>query len=192
MALAMFTEIQKDHILDVKQQIQQHVWKMQETPWADNYVIPWNHIFLSGGAIASLIQGETPKDWDYYFYDTVSMEHLSEHLQEEQHLDHVADVDPKYAQIIVNSGRPQGKMVTLNAITLKSTDSFITMLTGTPMEVTKTFDYVHCTPFYSIGTDELYISPLQYKACRLRLLIVNNEANVKETREQKFKARGYR
>lgn len=181
----MFNFTQRGHILSVKKKIQAMVEVMQTREWTDGYILPWDKMYLTGGAIASLIQGEKPKDLDFYFTDEAFMLAMRAHLL--HHKQHIADVDPKYKEVLGENG----KMITANAITMDDGASFITMIWGTPEQIKSTFDYVHCTPHYSLADKLLYISPKQYTAAVNKVLIVNNESSVKEYRTTKFKERGY-
>lgn len=182
-----FTNKQTVELLTVKAYIEEHIERMFRQPWSEAYILPWDCMFLSGGAIASMIQEQEPKDWDFYFGDFAMMDRMKEHLTDPVHRQHVADVDPKYLEVYGEDG----KMITANAITMKDKSSFITMIAGSPEQIKGTFDYVHCTPHYSIVEKKLYISPKQYHAAKEKRLIVNNAGSIKSYREAKFKERGY-
>lgn len=178
----MFTDIEKQIIHKVKDQIQKRFDYFKKTPYYKPE-LPWNKVYLSGGAIASLLQLEEPKDWDFYFEDQDSMVTFSSHLRGCELF--VADVDSKYGDYGVN-----GKMITANAITMDDGNSFITKFFGEPKNVKRQFDYVHCTPHYQNGT--LYISEKQFDAIVNKKLYVVNPTNVKPYREAKFLERGYK
>lgn len=168
-------------ILAVKQRIKQRVEKFRTVPYYQ-IDLPWNALFLSGGAICSLLNDEEPNDWDWYFKDVDAMFKFQQHLKNCELF--IKDVDPKYGDFGTN-----GKMVTAKAITMDDNNSFITMISNTPEKIKKTFDYVHCTPHYEWG--KLFISKKQYNACVNKKLIVNNKDMVKEYRRQKFLKRGW-
>jgi hypothetical protein len=102
--------------------------------------------------------------------------------------DEVADVNEKYSDFIGKDG----KMITANSITMKDGNSFITKYYGDINHVKKHFDFLHCTPHYSLKEEKLYISQRQYDACLNKKLIVNNSKVIKKHRVIKFKERGYR
>ena len=181
----MFTNKQTAEILTVKAYIEEHIQRMLQQPWAEPFILPWDNIILSGGCIASLLQGQQPKDWDFYFTDFIMMDRMATHLKGQRQ--YIADVDPKYLEVLGDNG----KMITANAITMKDTSSFITMISGTADQIKMSFDYVHCTPHYSIKEKKLYISPKQYAAGKNKVLLVNNAGLIKEYRESKFRERGY-
>lgn len=184
--MSNFSHQENTKIMYVKTKIQAHVSKMKKEPWAEGYILPWNHMILSGGAIASLLQNDVPNDWDFYFTENSMMTSMKSHL--EAKLEHVKDVDEKYAEKVCIDG----KLVTANAITMKDNSSFITMFAGRPDFIKSTFDYVHCTPHYDMATDLLHISIKQYRACVDKVLYVNNQAAISNKRRDKFLARGYK
>ena len=181
----IFTNKQTEDILTVKAYIEEHVDRMLHQPWAEPFILPWEHVILSGGAIASLLQGQQPKDWDFYFTDYNMMDRMANHLKSQR--EYIADVDPKYLEVLGDNG----KMITANAITMKDTSSFITLVAGTAEQIKASFDYVHCTPHYSIKEKKLYISPKQYATAKNKVLLVNNASQIKGYRESKFRERGY-
>lgn len=185
---AMFTEDQKQHILEVKKKIQMHIVEIWMYDVKYSRALRLDKLNLSGGAIASLLQGETPKDWDFYFEDQISCENFEHAILSNVDKVEVADVDPKYGDYIGQDG----KMITANSITMKDGNSFITKYYGDISDVKKEFDFLHCTPHYSLKEETLYISRKQYDACVHKHLIVNNPKAVKSHRIQKFKERGYK
>ena len=178
-----FTESEINTILTCKLRIQEKIVKCREALWWTS-LVDENKIFLSGGAIASLLQFQTPRDWDFYFLDKGVSERFDKRVRAD-YMSAVQDVKENYAESV----GVDGKLITANAITMYNQTSFITLLSGTPEEIRSTFDYVHCMPYYYNGT--LFITKRQYDACVKRYLIVNNEVNVKPYREQKFLSRGY-
>jgi len=177
----MFTEQDTEKILSVKEKIYQRVLAFKKTPYW-NPDLPWKNLFLSGGAICSLLNDEEPNDWDWYFKDLDTMNQFQSHLVKCELF--IKDVNEKYGDFGVN-----GKMITGKAITMDDNNSFITMISAKALWIKKTFDYVHCTPHYDTGT--LYISEKQYFACKNKKLIVNNPSMVKEYRREKFTKRGW-
>lgn len=185
--LDMFPKDVVENIHFCKESIQSHFKKMAEQPWFDaGLAVDWSKFYLAGGAIASLLQGEKPKDWDIYSESQFDMKMVEDMIM--KHADHIADVSENYVGVFgVN-----GKMITANAITMKDGTSFITKLYLPPNEMKKTFDFIHCTPHYDISKKTLYISPRQYISIVNKTLI-RNMGNIPQTwREEKFKKRGYK
>jgi len=183
----MFTQEQKDHIQEVKKKIQMHIVEVWMYDVKYTRALRLDKINLSGGAIASLLQGQEPKDWDFYFEDQSSCETFEQAILSNVDKVEVADVNPKYGDYIGKDG----KMITANSITMKDGNSFITKFYGEIDDIKKEFDFVHCMPHYSLKEEKLYISYNQYDACVNKKLIVNNPKKVKSHRIIKFKERGY-
>ena len=179
----MFTQTEIEHIYEVKQKIISKIVKMIEEPWFDTS-ISFDRAYLAGGAIASLIQGEEPKDWDIYFDMLSEAEHCAKILKSK---DGVKDVAADYLVTPDNNG----KMITANAITMQGNYSFIHSIAGKPSEIKKSFDYVHCMAHFSFQDDTLYISRSIYDAAKNKKLVINNPENIKTYRKEKFLERGY-
>ena len=184
-----FTPAEREHIQAVKQTLIRKLYDpitgLLSVPFSNDNTsfadIARSDLFLSGGAIASLLQGDEPKDLDIYSH--VSLDGLFKTKLIDEHFD---DIDNAYGESEVD-----GKIVTPNAITMKKGVQFILMQSGTPAQIKKTFDYVHCTPHFSFADNKLYISKKQYDACVNKKLIVNNHTAVSNRRIEKFKQRGY-
>jgi hypothetical protein len=145
--------------------------------------------FVSGGCIASLLQGGVPNDWDVWFYGEEFAQRVKKlYTEDPSYQNEVATMEEKYRDVIADDKR---LLVTENATTLKNGIQIITKYYGSPEEVRKTFDYVHCLPYYDAMQDKLYISRDQYDCCNAKILKVNNLDNLKEYRRQKFLNRGY-
>ena len=181
----MFTDRQKTHITQVKLTIRDHIKKsIVHSKYSD--AVPWEDVYLSGGAIASLFQGETPKDWDFYFRHEDAMNTFVSRLKTID--DEIADVAAHYAEFLGQ----EGKMITANSVTMRDKNSFITKVFGEPNQVKQSFDFLHCTVHYDVKQDLLYISPRQYEMCVNKKLFVNNSKLVTTHRIEKFKKRGYK
>lgn len=179
------TVIDKYLVMDVKKECQKTVAIAKAQPWAKT--IPWHNLYITGGFIASHLQRTKPKDVDFYFEDEGPMDYTIALLSDPMYKDFIADVDPKYRDVI---GR-DGKMITEWAITMKTGHSFITKHWGEPKELKQTFDYVHCCAHYELGSDQLFISEAQYVAATQKRLMVNNPLTFTNKREEKFLLRGY-
>ena len=187
----MFTPEQISHITSVKQKLREFHESCCDQLWGaivSGYYR--NSPFISGGAIASLLQGETPNDYDYYF----GIPPFSDVVKwSEKYSDHIMDSVEYYR---LQGGNPDPSdtgtpLVSENAITMRNTAQIIYRLHGTPSEIKSTFDYVHCTPHYDVVDDTLYISKQQYDCCVNKMLVINNKDRVTSHRREKFKKRGY-
>jgi hypothetical protein len=184
----LFTEEQVKEIKTVKIALRHAIDQMLLREWFDNGLpFTWDKIHVSGGAIASLIQGEKPKDIDIYFEDGID-QGIMRNLILGKGYQHIKDVDEDYK----TSFGQNGKRITETAITMKDGESFIIMPPDSIKNITKLFDYVHCMPYYNIGKDELRISMEQYLCCKYKLLVVNNKDSLVQYRTEKFIKRGYK
>lgn len=150
-------------------------------------VVAKEQFFVSGGCIASLIQGEMPKDIDIWCRDEDVMAQTIKWYEKIQpHRFMLAEA--KYRDVPVG-----GKMITENAVTLVEGIQLIRRKSGEVKEITDTFDFVHCKPYYDLKDDKLYISKEQYDLCKKKKLKVNNMDAYQSSpwRSQKFIARGY-
>lgn len=182
----MFTEYEKHKIKEAKDTIKFRIEELKKFDWGQE-LFNEDNIFLSGGAIGSLLREEVPKDWDFYFY-TQSVAVLFKEYIERKHYDMIKEVNSAYME----HSDSNGKLITANAITLKTDDSFIFTFAGQPEEVRKHFDFVHCKPYYVLKEDKLFISKEQYDACVNKKLIKNTTPeNIKLWREQKFLNKGF-
>ena len=182
----LFSEDEQKRIQSVKVSILEHIDAMIAQRWfAPEIAIAWSKVYLSGGAIASLLQGEKPKDWDFYCEDRSTMEDIRSMLLAKK--EYVKSVDEKYTEVY----GIDGKMITSQAITMDDGSSFITFMFGKPEVIKSSFDYVHCMAHYHLTSKTLYISPATYQAAVNKRLVPNNTANIKEWRTKKFLDRGY-
>lgn len=95
-----------------------------------------DHVFVSGGAICSLINGEQPNDYDVYCKNELTAKSFSKFFSVQHNQHSVADVNEKYRDFEGTNG----KVITENAVTLKSGLQIITGNYGTPKDVRSTFD----------------------------------------------------
>ena len=181
-AIDIFTAEEMLQILALKSNIRSKMIYLKKLLPAVYY----DDMFLSGGSIASIIQGQHPKDWDVYFINDDTQKAVID-LFMADHPDEIAVVDEKYREV----SDSDGKMITENAMTLKNKIQFIIKHNGTPDEVRETFDFVHCKPYYHCGKDQLFISREQYDLCRDKKLKINNIKSVTIWRQSKFEQRGY-
>lgn len=180
MDITNFGQLEITNILSAKAKIRLKMAYFQK--FFKNYL---DDMFLSGGAIASLLQAQEPKDWDVYFKTQSTQNVVLDHFKIEQE-DEIADYDEKYRDFGGN------KIVTENATTLKNGIQLITKHNGQPQDIRSTFDFVHCMPYYELSSDTLYISREQYDLCVGKILKINNPKAVTRWRQSKFEERGYK
>lgn len=143
------------------------------------------NMFLSGGAIATALQGKMPNDFDIYCKNDKQVLAISSYYR--LNSEKVADVNENYQEYLGKDG----KMITTHAITMANKIQFITNRFGTPEEIRNDFDYMHCKPYLDFDTGLLHISKQQYDACVQKRLVVNNPEVITIRRRDKFVERGY-
>ena len=185
--MSAFTDHEIEHILRVKltikNMIQPFILKLLLNSTTSGLT---TKMFVSGGVTASLINDEKPNDIDVYFTEYDSMNIITDFIKL-KHWDYIKSVSENYREYLgVN-----GKLITENAITLDDGVQLITKAYGKPEGIRKTFDFVHCTPYYSLADDKLYISRQQYDAIVKQQLITNSSMMPTPGRIEKFKKRGY-
>lgn len=152
---------------------------------ADLHKIIIEECVLSGGAIASCIRHETPNDFDLYFKTNEGMDRFTKFMALKQNQNVIKDADAKYSSTLLS-----GKLVTANATTLFNDLQFITL--STFEEQQKSFDFIHCKPYYDINEAKLFISKPEFDSIIERRLVINNQNAVTEKRLKKFKDRGWK
>ena len=179
----MFTESEKAHIIETKNDIRHRIEQYKNIYPG----LPWVSIFLSGGAICSILRNEQVNDFDFYFKTELSRKVAIETLTLLYKL-YIKEYDPKYAALTNQSG----KLITDNAITMVDGAQFITCMHGQPEEIKKSFDYLHCCPHYYIDTAQLFISKSQYDAIMNKKLVYCDPVRLaKPFRQEKFMSRGW-
>jgi hypothetical protein len=180
---------EQDKIRQLKAQVETTVtFKLLELP-AMLWELLMEKSILTGGAISSIVHKENVNDYDLYLNDHADITKFNELLKDPDVIAKVQDVNPKYmADVLID-----GKLVTSRAVTFKNKLQVITMNTS---DARKTFDYVHCMPYFDIKNKKLYISRMQFDAIKHKKLVknVNGQTNysMEEYRKQKFIDRGWK
>lgn len=187
--MSVFSRDETNEILAVKNDIKTYVNGTKHLyHWAKNIFNRPEYFYISGGAIASMLNKEVPKDFDVYCRDQKAGDAVRE-LLTLQYTPEIKNVDEKYRE--VDCWKISGKMVTEKSITMNNNMSFIVMNYGEPSEIKASFDFLHCTPHYDIADDKLYISRAQYDSIKSKTLVVNNPDRVVLHRLEKFTTRGW-
>lgn len=187
-AIEHFTASESARILIAKEHIQQKLESFNMTIRKLNHMLEFSY-FLSGGAIGSLLRdGERVNDYDiYFFYEMDANQIFNLYEKDPSYENEVAVMDEKYRDFTANGG----KLITENATTLKNGIQLIRKHYGQPGEIRKTFDFVHCMPYYDSRDKKLYISREQYDLNVLKKLKRNNGNLFASHREEKFLKRGW-
>lgn len=184
-----FSKEETDEILVAKNIIKTYVNGTKHLyAWSKNIFNRPEYFYISGGAIASILLNEAPKDFDVYCRDQKAGDAVRE-LLTSAYSSQIKDVDEKYRE--VDCWKIPGKMVTEKSITMNNNMSFIVMNYGEPDKIKASFDFLHCTPHYDIADDKLYISRAQYDSIKSKTLVVNNPDKIVIHRLEKFTTRGW-
>lgn len=147
--------------------------------------------YITGGAIGSMLRGEKVNDYDVYFSKAENAQ-AAKNLIVSKYQNYIKEVQNSYMELEID-----GKLVTVNAVTLKNDIQLITGFYGDPKDVRSKFDFVHTMPYYLNDALDmnniLYISKLQYDCCMHKKLVVNNMESVKRNakRIEKLRERGW-
>jgi hypothetical protein len=158
------------------------------TAWGHLVLMVASNLFVTGGAIASLLNDDPLKDIDVYCKDHTTIDVISNFLL--SHEKDIQDVDEQYREVEI--WKIPGKMVTENSITMNNKFSFITRTHGSPAEIKTSFDFLHCTPHFDPSENKLHISRAQYDSIVTKTLVVNNPEKVTRWRTEKFSQRGWK
>lgn len=181
-----FGAYEQEKILEVKSTVKSLISPFVKKVMIGDSFTHVQRMFVSGGVTASLLHGEKPNDIDMYFLDEETMKVIT-NLIKKNHWNYIKSVSESYREYFGT----EGKLITENAITLEDDVQLITKTYGRPEYVRKTFDFVHCTPYYSLADDKLYISRQQYDSIMNQQLITNSPIMPTPHRIEKFKKRGY-
>lgn len=150
-----------------------------------------NHCVLSGGCFVSLLHEQKVNDWDLWCIDAAKIPIMEELLASytKEEADEIPVENPAYMEQFVD-----GKIITVNAITLKNKVQFIKMTDFT--EAKKSFDFEHCRISYYPGSEVMYMSQTQFECIRDKQLIPTRPLNEYKDnvmrRLNKFTQRGWK
>lgn len=148
-----------------------------------------NDCILSGSCISSIYHGEEPKDYDFWMKPTpfLKVEAIRQNIIK-NYSANIVDISENYGGVTVNS-KPD-LCVTANAITFKNKFQLITL--ADYYTARKTFDFVHCMPYFDFADDKFFISEQQFKVIQQKKLVSQNPGNIiAPFRIEKFKNRGW-
>jgi len=148
-----------------------------------------NDCILSGSSISSIYHGEEPKDYDFWMKPTpfLKVEAIRQNIIELYSAD-ILDISENYGGVTVNS-KPD-LCVTANAITFKNKFQLITLKDY--YSARKTFDFVHCLPYFDFMEDNFFISERQFSIIQQKRLVLQRPGDiVVPYRVEKFENRGW-
>lgn len=180
----MFNDIELIEIERVKTEIRE---KLKSFKFPTEVSKLLRKSILTGGASASLFNGEKVKDWDIYLTDANDIKVFEALIPDL--LDMIEDIDEKYGGSNLATIH-KGKLVTARAVTFKNGVQIITMHSA---DARKSFDYIHAMPYFDLQTMTYHISRRQYVSIKRKILIKNpNGQEPASYRTSKFLERGWK
>jgi hypothetical protein len=174
----------------LKFELAQKLWpKLHELPDTLSHFIRYKCV-LSGGCFASILQGEEPKDYDFWCLNIIDLPELQSHMDAyaEKDSENIKVENPAYMDQFVN-----GKIVTVNATTLKNGIQLIKLSNYATAK--DSFDFEHCRVSYIPETTTLYMSQTQYNSIRTKKLVPTQTVDMSnpatQRRVAKFTGRGW-
>lgn len=137
-----------------------------------------NNVYVTGGSIVSLLSGDRVNDYDLYFRTVMSASLVAEHYAREIGEVMVPVINPDRVSIkipdvgvyiapkqetigdgplAVEPFTHQVACITSNAVTLTDKIQLILRFVGSPDDVHKNFDFIHCTSYFDYKKNELVI-----------------------------------
>ena len=122
--------------------------------------------FVTGGSVVSLLLGEAVNDYDIYFTKEevalkVALHYAKDKVTEIASAPGAVNITVRSSGIWLNNKEElkpyEPKCITSNAISLNDKVQLITKFVGTPDEVHKNFDFVHCMCYYDPFGDNLVV-----------------------------------
>ena len=185
-----FSESDKTKILRLKSSIASY-YNLQMKKIGDRHLESffYTHCVISGGMISALFHDEAVHDIDLYCKDKLMMQSIKDYIVNSgKNIKSIESYELDSDGNKVSKG-PAHPCVTENAVTLTNDVQFIYIDTW-PNAQSK-FDFVHCMPYYDIGTQKLYISEAQFNAIKNKRLIPTGKVETKEKRIDKYVKRGW-
>lgn len=151
---------------EIKEQLEIQLNKFLDTYTPKPFLLSKDDVFIAGGAIASLLRGEEPKDFDFYYKRSNFLMALDTNID-----------------IITNP----------RSYTIKDTKyQLIFCVNGEPEKVISTFDFLHTKTYYH--NKELYLPENVLKSIESEYLIYDGGSNPINSflRALKFVKRGWK
>jgi hypothetical protein len=184
----IWTQDEIDYLLEKKKHLSNMIPGIRESLKEFGNEDAFYDCYISGGAIASILQNEIPNDIDLYFVSVKNAEYFKIFFTNPQN-------KIKYSVVTSSDGRDSYNgphvFVSNNAATLASKLQLIYSKHGIPKNVTQTFDLLHCISWYSPSSDKLYTYHHIFDVIKNKQMIQNTKYPVSPKRIAKFKSRGY-
>lgn len=144
---------------------------------------------LTGGAVSSVYHNTSVSDWDVYLTSEQAMHEFNQLVQHDVVVKSmIQDVTKEYRSSIGKDG----KLITENAVTFKNNVQVITRSLAD--EARKTFDFIHCMPYYDLKNHMFYISKKQFTSIKDKVIYINSntKSTFENSRALKYIKRGWK
>jgi hypothetical protein len=170
---------------DIRRKVTENASGIHDVLW----LLLRNDCILSGSCISSIFHGEEPKDYDFWMKPKPfsKAEFIRQNIIEKYSAD-ILDISENYGGAGAK-GEPD-LCVTANAITFKNKFQLITL--ADYYTARKSFDFVHCLPYFDFEEDKFFISESQFSIIQQKWLISQHPGNIiSPHRVGKFESRGW-
>lgn len=123
-------------------------------------------IYISGGAICSLLLDEKPRDYDIYFNSVIVLEDLIYYYVptikiDKQYITTVRkfNIDEKFVDTVIPlTNGACGIKITKTALILDTNLQIVINRIGNINDITQQMDFIHCTNYYDYAYDKLVLN----------------------------------
>ena len=182
----MFTDTEQLEIVRVRDRVQSKLRELISDLPTESYP-NFKEMILTGGCFASLFHNEEPNDWDVYLRDIDTAQEFDGMVMGDvTMMALVKDVNPAYRV----ATKVRSKVITENAVSFKNG---LQVITNNDKSGRKSFDFIHCMPYFDMATQKLFISRLQYDCIKQKKLMKNPDhaRELSGHRIDKFISRGW-
>ena len=186
-----FTEADKLKILKIKSGIASY-YNLQMKKIGDRQLeaLFFENCVISGGISCCVFHETAIKDIDVYARSAKAMILIKDYIINSKKNIKTFEqysIDPATGTKLVTVGA--NPAITINAVTLTNDVQFIYMDTWDNCK--KTFDFIHCQPYYDLATQKYFISKAQYDAIQRKELVKTGLTEVSTKRLDKYLKRGW-
>ena len=131
-------------------------------------------VIICGGAVSSLLLGETPNDYDLYFKNRALCKKVMSYYFPGEPLIDLEEGVQFASRPLIKEMKPYYnsiKFVSENAISLKDNIQLISRFVGEPTDIFKNYDFISTNMAYDYANDSLILDPRALQALLSKTLI---------------------
>jgi len=152
--------------------VKKHLRKKIEG-WLSHIPYTGKEVLICGGAVNSLLLGETPNDYDIYFKDYDHCKSIMSHYFPHHPKNEVAEGVQFIGRPLIGRYAKGVKFVSENAISLDNSIQLISRFVGNPREIFSNYDFIHTNMAYDYDEDRLVLDAVALQALLSKTLIYN-------------------